>query len=102
MQKTKRKRMRKQRPTESKPRKLELFSEPIHMSGPVPVIRENIIEWFGDTKVHQHGADFRMIREGTNGLRISISAEDALWIIEELKLRVEASPMFRRAVTWCR
>ena len=73
------------------------FVSPVPHVGPVTVIRENVYDGFGDAKIYQHGGSFRVVGEG---FKLTVSAEDALWIIDRLKLGASKPAPFRRSVVW--
>lgn len=77
-----------------------MIVEPMPTVGPVLINREAVRAHFGNSKIGQHGAEFRMWRDGPDGFKVTISAEDALWIIDDLKLGASVSDIFRRAVVW--
>lgn len=78
----------------------DLVEMPIPLTGPVEVIRDNVLMHFGQTRIFQHGGDFRMINDGDNGFKITISPDDALWVINRLGLEASIVPPNRRSVIW--
>jgi hypothetical protein len=77
----------------------KLLVHPIPHVGDVAIARENIAHWSdGNFQVHQVGAEFRLV--SSLNQKVTISASDALWFIEELKLGASMIAPFRRAVIW--
>ena len=63
----------------------KLLVSPYPLTGNVTIVRENIAHWSDEHfKVHQIGAEFRLVSSCNQ--KATISASDALWLIEELKL----------------
>jgi hypothetical protein len=79
-----------------------LVEQPIPAGGAVKLIRENVVEHFGSTRITQHGGNFRMWNEGDDGFKVTLDPLDALWIIETLSLGATASEIFHRSITWSR
>lgn len=77
-----------------------LVEMPLPSSGPVKLIRPNVEQHFGATRISQYGSEFRMFRDGDDGFKVTLDPLDALWVIETLQLGATPSPIFRRAVTW--
>lgn len=75
----------------------KMISEPIPLTGPVKINRFAVVENFGDCKIVQHGSHFRLHDESGS---VTLSHEDALWIIDVLSLGASRSPMMRRVVVW--
>jgi hypothetical protein len=71
-------------------------------TGPVKIVRANIDNHFGRTRISQHGGEFRMYQDIESGFKVTISSQDALWIIDKLQLGATVVPPFRRTVTWAR
>ncbi len=80
----------------------EIFAYPFPLSGPVKINRDAAAAAFdGHCCITQHGSDFRFYSDHPqNGFKVTITAEDALWLIEELSLGAQSSAIFRRVVTW--
>lgn len=81
----------------------DLFESPIPASGPAKLKRETAASAFDGQWwcITQYGAEFRLHSDHPKkGFKITLIAEDALWLIEELSLGANPSALFRRAVTW--
>lgn len=76
------------------------FVTPVPHTGPVTVIREKIATGHDDVKIHQHGGSFRLVRYGDAGFKVTISADDALWIIDNRMMGASTQGPFRRSVVW--
>ncbi len=75
----------------------KMIISPVPDTGPVLINREGFKGNFEDCCIMQHGNGFRL-----HGPNFSFTLEpiDALWIIEELKLRANPSEIMRRVVIW--
>jgi len=69
---------------------------PIPKTGPVEIIRNKILKDFDGTIV-QSRSEFRL---HAPGLALTLHSADALYIIEELKMVVEKSPLMTSVVLW--
>lgn len=76
-----------------------LFEDPLPPTGPVTLIRKEVLGNFEDSQIVQHGAEFRM-GNARHGWRVTLDPDDALWIIGTLKLRAKPSDTFARVVIW--
>ena len=77
---------------------LELFEQPIPLTGPCKLKREAVNDIsFAGHQIVQSGGEFRM--HGVD-LRATLSPDDALWIIDKLMLGAGNHGIMRRVVIW--
>lgn len=77
---------------------LPFVKRPIPQTGDVEIIRDEVAEHFKDSKIAQHGGRLFRLHGQTHAL--TITADDALWIIEEMGLGASLSLPMRRVVIW--
>ena len=78
---------------------MAFIQKPVPQTGHVKIIRENIAAVGKDVQIVQHGgSSFRLHAQD---MAVTVSPDDALWIIEQLQLGCKKSPIgLRRVVIW--